>query len=494
VPPLESGALASDGHPLAGWHNGLFFLRDYHDNFRLYLQGRLQIDSVMYFGPGVPESSLKDTVFLRTVRVELTGEFLKYFNWALTGDWGRTGVDNPSGTNETSAAAPGAAPSAASARYTSAQTASIKAAPSDVFVNFRPWPFLNFQLGQYDAPFTMENRTSSKYYAFMENSLAVRDLGEPNGKEIGLMAWGETPGRYFGYCVGPFLGNGQNRPNLDNNLDLFGRLFVHPFATSIDGELKNLQLGASLHTGVRDTSVNYDAPAMTTQGNYTFWSPTYTSSRGLAHVIPSAKQLGVAAELRVPFQWFDISGEFVYSNNGTREALDGYQSTNTERYGDMTGYAYYLQLGVWPLGNRDLNGLPGYENPPHVNFSKADEPEPRHALQLLAKWEQLNVKYSSASVSGVPDPQNIDGSIKVNAFSLGANYWFTKHVRLTANYIANFFPDAAPVKPTSAGAPAQTSDQRAIAPGNTLKVGIDDSARNTANNLHELMFRVAIAL
>ena len=359
----------------------------------------------------------------------------------------------------------------------------------------RPSPLFNVQVGQYDAPFTLENRTSSKYYAFMENSLAVRDWGEPNGKEIGIMAWGETQGKHLAYAMGPFLGEGPNRLNLDNNMDFMGRVFAHPFATAIDGELKNLQVGASLHTGARDSgSINYDAPTMTTEGNYAFWSPTYTSSKGTAHIIPAGQQLGVAAELRVPFRWFDFTGEFVYGKNGTREAIEGYQATNTERFGDMHGYAYYLQLGVWPLGNRDFNGIPGYENPPHVSFDKADDPEPRHALQLLAKWEQLKVTYASASVSGTPDSKNIDGDIRIDAFSLGANYWFTRHVRLTANYVANLFPGSAPTKATTAGGPQQTSDQRAQAPGSTLAVGINDNARNTANVLHEVLFRVGVSL
>src|SRR5262249_27916093 len=41
--------------PLAGWHGGLFYLRDPNDNFRLYFQGRAQIDWYSYFGPGVPD-------------------------------------------------------------------------------------------------------------------------------------------------------------------------------------------------------------------------------------------------------------------------------------------------------------------------------------------------------------------------------------------------------------------------------------------------------
>jgi hypothetical protein len=32
---------------------------------------------------------------------------------------------------------------------------------------------------------------------------------------------------------------------------------------------------------------------------------------------------------------------------------------------------------------------------------------------------------------GSSDPQNMDGDIKVDAFSLGANYWLTKHLRFT---------------------------------------------------------------
>ena len=223
---------------MAGWHNGRFFLRDYNDNFRIYVQGRLMVDSALYFGPGVGESALKDTVFLRAARIELTGEFLKYVTWSLAGDFGRTGTTNPAGTTEAAAGAPGAVPTASSARYASAQTASVAAAPADVYLNFRPWPWLNLQIGQFDAPFTLENRTSSKYYAYIENSLAVRDLGIPDGKEIGMMLWGETPGRHFAYAFGPFLGEGPNRLNLDNNLDLIGRAFVHPFATTIDGNFE----------------------------------------------------------------------------------------------------------------------------------------------------------------------------------------------------------------------------------------------------------------
>jgi phosphate-selective porin len=505
--PAKNPALAKDGHPLAGYHDGLFYMRDENDNFRLYVQGRAQIDSYNYLGPGVSSSTtLVPTVFLRRIRPEITGEILKNWQFMIAGDFGATSLDNPKGNGtETVAAAPGTNPTAATAKYASAQTAHIGAAPTDVFVNFHAHSIFNVQVGQFDAPFMMENRTSDKYIPFMERSLAVRDVGIPTNKEIGAMAWGELENKLFFYSLGLFDGDGQNKLNTDARGDFMARAFVHPLATVSKDELKNLQIGGSVRTGSRDPqNVNYDYNSFSTQGNYTFWAPTYTGSKGTTHIIPSGAQNGVAGELRVPVSMFDLQSEIVYIHNGTRESVEGYQSTNTERFGDLHGTSYYVQLGFWPIGNRDINGMPGYENPAHLTFKKPDserphatqmpDEKPKQALQLLVKWEQMMLTYQSASRAGAVDPKNIDGDINVNTFSVGVNYWATKHIRLSANYVLDMFPDSAPVKATSAGSPVQTSTQRALAPGNTLATGVDDTARNTANTLHEILFRVGVAL
>src|SRR2546423_15017246 len=83
APPSEPIAAPA---PLAGWHGGLFFLRDENDNFRLYFQGRSQVDVYSYFGPGLPDTKQKGTIFLRRVRPELTGEVLARWQWMLAGD------------------------------------------------------------------------------------------------------------------------------------------------------------------------------------------------------------------------------------------------------------------------------------------------------------------------------------------------------------------------------------------------------------------------
>jgi phosphate-selective porin len=493
--PADNSPLAKDGHPLSGWHSGLFFLRDYNDNFRLYVQGRAQIDMYSYLGPGVSDTNLQTTLFLRRIRPEISGEILGRWQFMIAGDFGATSLDNPTGRNETSAAGPGAAPTAATARYAPTQAVKFGAAPTDVMINYRALDLFNFQVGQFDAPFTMENQTSDKYFPFIERSLAVRVVGEPSNKEIGGMVWGETPNRFWTYEIGLFNGDGQNRLNTDSRGDLLARTFVHPLLGQRD-PLSDLQVGASVRYGSRDSKwTYYDYPAMTTQGAYTFWSPVYTGANGVTHVIPSGDQLGVAGELRIPFSIVDLTSEFVYIKNNTREAIDGYQSTNTERFGDMSGYSYYVSFGVWPLGNRDINLKPGYSSRIlRVDFSKPDPAIPPRALQLLVKWEQLHLTYSSASRQGTPDSKNIDGDINVNVLELGANYWVTRHLRLSANYLIDMFPASAPTKATTDGGPVQTSAQRAIAPGNTLATGVNDDARDNAHLLHELIFRMAVAL
>jgi hypothetical protein len=168
--------------------------------------------------------------------------------------------------------------------------------------------------------------------------------------------------------------------------------------------------------------VSYDYPAMSTQGNFTFWSPVYQGSGGAwTHVIPSGAQLGLAGELRVPVEWFDLTAELVWLRNRTREAVEGFQATHAERFGALDGFGYYAQLGFWVLGKRSILGEPGYQNMPHVSFEKPEPKSPPHAVQLLLRWEQLRASYQGASRAGLPDPKGIDGDIKADALSIGAN-------------------------------------------------------------------------
>ncbi len=496
---LGDVALARDGKPLAGYHGGTFYLRNRQDNVRLYVGGNLHLDARSYFGPGVTDlygdSALTGTAGIRRGRVQLAGELFHRWQFLVQPEWGPTAFDNASGRAEVSAGRSGQDPDRSTAQFAAVQAGSLKGTLADAYVNYGPHPLFNMQVGQFQVPFTMENRTSSNTTTFMENAVMARALGAPLVREIGLMFWGAPKKNQFYYSAGFFLGEGPNRPNADNKGDFAARVYARPFTRSIRA-LSMAQIGASVRYGMRDKDrVAYDLNDMRTQGGFAFWRPTYTDSvvdplsankaGRLLHVIPSGSQAAVAAELRVPWDRFELRSEFVYADYHTREAVDGYQLTNTERFGKLTGFSYYVQFSWWPIGKPFVNGVPGEARPPSLDLKKHEPAVLPRGVELVAKWEQLRLNYEGASRAGeLDETSNLDGKIRFDAFSLGANYWATRHMRFTINYVLNRMPDSSPTG---------DSDQRARAPGNLIAKGIDDDTRSTAHTLHELSARLGVA-
>jgi phosphate-selective porin len=407
---------------------------------------------------------LTPTFFLRRARVELSGEFLQRWQWTVAGDWGRT-------------------------------AAALKAQPTDVFINYQVAPELNFELGQIKIPFTAENRTSENITPFLENAMAVRNLGAPLTRDIGAMVWGEAGRSLVHYEVGIFNGDGPNRLNVDRNADVVVRAFLHPFRDAKETALERLQIGGSARYGLRSAkTVGYDVNPFTTQGGYAFWKPNYTDSAGnLVHIIPSHAQTAIAGEFYWPVGPVDLTGELVWVNEGTREARDGFQlaPAYTDRYGARKGYSYYGQLGLWVSGDRQYVRKPGYGDPAHIDFKKPLQPS-RDSIEALVRIEQFRVTYAGASRAGDADTKTPDGNIRVDAITFGLNYWATRRVRLAINYGLYVFPGSEPVSASANGSPQQDASQRALAPAQQLPKGADDVARDSGHVLHELALRLAV--
>jgi phosphate-selective porin len=440
--------------PTSGWHSGTFFLRDPEDNFRLYVQGRVHVDYTSFYGPGVnslaPGNALKDGFFLRRVRLEMAGEFFQRWQWQLSAEMSSaSATDDVAAQNVTPTCGYGANGVETCANTSSpVEAATVKPIPTDNFINYIADPAFNIQVGQYLLPFSFENRISDNTTPFMERSLAVRNLGAPTLRDIGAMVWGDIAGGIVGYSFGIYNGDGPNRPNQDDRFDYYGRIVLHPVTT--DGDARWIQIGISGRTGSRDpTLIGYDLPSLTTQSGYAFWKPTYKDSFGrLTHIIPSEQQSAAGADVFLPLDRFDVTAEAILSNFQTREAIDGAQlSPFTQRTGALSGFSSYVQVGVWVLGDRSIIGFPGTGKPLHIDLTKPSTVVPGNGVEILAKWEHLAVDYEGASRGGVNDKKTPNGTTEVEAFELGVNYWATKHVRATANYVLNTFPDG------SAGAP-----------------------------------------
>jgi hypothetical protein len=483
----------------AGYHNGTFFLRDKSDIFRLYVLGRVHADWLDQLGAGVtslpPGSGVVDGFFLRRARIELAGEFYQKWQWWVGAEFSSaTAIDDAAGNQGTPTCT--TLPNSAltcTVKSNPVDSATVRAIPTDVFVNYGPTPWTNVQVGQYYLPFTLENRISDNTMPFLERSLVVRNIGAPLQRDIGAMFWGEAPSRTLYYAVALLNGDGPNRPNVDSRYDVSGRALVRPFALSASPS-KWGQIGFSARAGSRDPAlVGYDLPTFTTQGGFPFWKPTYRDSFGRTiHIMPASSQWALAGDVFLPVGNLDLTAEFVYQHEDTREAVDGFQlSPFTERTGDLSGYGWYVQAGYWIFGDRDIIGPPSYGRPIHVDLTKPQK-RPQEGVEVLAKFEQLHLTYAGNSRGGALDSLTPNGNIDVDALGLGANYWATKHLRVGVNYSVFFFPNSEPVTPSSPGGPVQGPDQRAVAPGQLLVRGVDDGSRNSGHDIHEIQVRVGV--
>jgi hypothetical protein len=478
--------------PLAGYSNGSFFLRDPHDWFVLFPKGRLQVDWYNFLNRGdvppgvVPNSSgdprAKDTIFVRRARVELQGTFIGHFDFHIAGE------------------------------FTTTPAAGSLGALADAYVIADYLSFLKIQVGQFDAPFSLENRTSDKYLDFIERGPSVRFLAVPFNKELGAMAWGWLPKQVAYYSIGVFDGDGQNFKNQDNWGTIMGRAFVAPVAWLPQADkwkwMKDIEVGGSFwwqHQGNLGGAIagaasgtQNDLSGMQTTGGFSWFSSNYnvaTDGAGNAireHLVPSGETVKWGLEMRVPVWKFGLQGELIhvsedllsyYDAVNVPNAMTGkWNGSNFSRSppkagGNLDGWGGYIEVFAWILGDTSFIETPGLETPPHIKkFTVAKDPT--WGLRVLARYEQ--VTYNIRGLPGIVDAASGTttadpgvGLYKLNQFGLGFDAWGTKHVRLSVNYFLNYLQGDAPNLTKNFFMSPSTGGQRAE---------------------HELLFRAGINL
>jgi hypothetical protein len=476
-PPTDESP-ANTVTPLAGW-NRSFFIRDRHDLVRMYPGMRINTDLSSFFGPGVDDVAAADggnglatKIFLRRVRLELAGDFTRYLNWMISVEWGGQPLTNSNGKTESAAGTAGSDPTASSAKFAPIQATSASAAPQDVWINIHFLNELNFMVGQEKSQIGIENRTSDNFTPLMERNVAIRGFVVPTQREIGITAWGDV-GRntVLGYEIGVYGGDGQNRGQVDNQVDGMGRVFLRPFAADEASPIQHLQIGLSGRYGQRDPKyVGYDLSPITTGQGYSLFNTTYKDSLGRTLHI-----------LRVPISRVALQGEAYYVNDETREAVDGYQLTNSERFGALKGAGWYAQISAWPWGDAFISGDPGFVRPVKVDF---DHPHPdyfRRGLELIAIVAGIDASYDGGSRLGghdakTPGAKGVGTDVKIYQVGAGANFWYSRNFRVMFNYMAYLTPGSG------------SSDNLAVVPGNTLKTPLTD-----AHVIHEVGSRIALA-
>jgi phosphate-selective porin len=55
-------------------------------------------------------------------------------------------------------------------------------------------------------------------------------------------------------------------------------------------------------------------------------------------------------------------------------------------------------------------------------------------VQVVARLDQLGLTYQGSSRGGTDDTKTPSGDVNVTSFTLGVNYWATRHLRVSVNY------------------------------------------------------------
>jgi len=411
APPPESATdveAPGAGHALetVGFSDHLF-VRAPGDQVVLFPGGRVQVDGGAY-----PRQTIKSGIFIRRARVELTGWVGRIFYFDASADFA------PSPPAGSEPVAPSALPAA------------------DNYVALAPaGERFILQAGEFDAPFTCENRTSDNYTTFIERSLTVR-TAVPRNKEVGVMVHGLLGDGLFYYSGGAFNGDGPDFRNFDNQIDAIGRATVSPFAGG-DGIFRRLTLGGSAWYG-RHVLGPVFSPS-STAGGVIFLNPTWTTGQNATafELRENGYIAAFAGELSIPFgKHIGLRGEGLFKQQQLAEAqvVTGNAPINAQGNATLTERAGYGELWIWLAGDERMLPAPGLELPNRVDRRYRQAFDDGLQLALRGEYVQDDLTTSQATLG---DPTR--ATTRVISGVVGANYWRGSFARISINYVVNMW-------------------------------------------------------
>src|SRR5437660_886143 len=160
-----------------------------------FVQMNFEDGDVSAFEGRFGQTALKDRFRLRRARINLTGDFAEQFDFKLEGDF-----EISDGLNSSRTAFEG----------------------TDIFINWHQFPWAQIKMGQWKAPFGLEQTTPDTTLYTIERTLPTGAITPERRFRIQL--WGK-PLAVIGpdyadlltYYAGIFNGNGRNITNNDNN-------------------------------------------------------------------------------------------------------------------------------------------------------------------------------------------------------------------------------------------------------------------------------------
>jgi phosphate-selective porin O/P len=311
----------------------------------------------------------------------------------------------------------------------------------DNFLAFEPWgERAILQLGQFDVPFSLENRTPDRYLDFIMRGAAVRAFGIPENKDQGVMLHGTNPDRNFYWSAGVFNGEGPGVTGASGKADLVARAWAAPFSFRDPDALRDITLGGSLWTGDRSAGPMFES--QTTAAGYVALDPTTWWMNGSTSPLAVREQgrfTAVGLELNAPLRH---RGGFRFEWIGKRQPLSSFDVSDPSHPTivgglNLSGWAAYAEIWGWVIGDDRILGAPaapGLELPPHLRDFVPSRP--RQGLMLAARVDYVDETVTTgADVTHAGLGVASAGVTKWTTFTLGASYWYTRRARLDLNYV-----------------------------------------------------------
>ena len=214
------------------------FVQQRGSELKLVLGGFIQMNfedgAVSAFEGRFGETALKDRFRLRRARINLTGDFAEQFDFKVEGDFGQS--DGISG-NRTAFSA------------------------TDIWVNWHQFPAAQVKIGQYKAPFGLEQLTPDTTLLTIERTLPTGAI-TPD-RQIGAELWGKPfatiwpdAADLLTYYAGIFNGNGKNITNNDNNNFMYVGRLESTLLKDVFGKGSFLKLGGDILNSRDDEGTN----------------------------------------------------------------------------------------------------------------------------------------------------------------------------------------------------------------------------------------------
>ncbi|MFL6527412.1 MAG: porin [Chthoniobacterales bacterium] len=339
-----------------------------------YIQANFETGDVSAFEGRFGATALKDRFRLRRARISLAGDFAEQFDFKIEGDFEQSdaAITALRSTNPTT---------------TVTNNNRVEFSGTDIFLNWHRIPEFQVKVGQWKAPFGLEQLTPDPQLYTIERSLPTGALTPE--RQIGAMLWGKPfttampeEKDLVTYYAGVFNGNGRNFNNNDNNEFMYvGRLELQPWKSSFLGDSFLKVSGDYLFS--RDETGTNISPALNLRvgsdgslSSYTLTSPDERhawSIDGWLRVGP-----------------FDLIAEYLDESVNARRG-----SAPQPTFNDFDPHGWYVQGSYFIIPKK---------------------------LQAVAKWEELE-----------PDQVADDG---IQSFTGGLNYYIHGDaLKLMADYV-----------------------------------------------------------